>query len=268
MKPFHHRDYALRNSPNNFLCINTLMRIVALLALTALPCSQSNADDLFEYKAIYSGRYFGFNVEFEREMINQKSQQWQLSHNFSNFWIKIHEQSNFSLSDRAITAQHYKYTRRGVGKNRLLDIRFDHTNGKALVEREDKEKRYNIEPGIIDKLNYQVALRLALLADPQLQSFTTKIADSSRVKTYAIQFDANETLTTKLGKVNTVRFRRDRKNSKGEVVSSTVIWMAPDWQYLPARIQQIEDGKTYTLNIESLKVSKPPANSALTKFKS
>lgn len=268
MKLFHHPVYALKRSQNKSVSYKSLTWILVLMGLLTFPQTKLNAATLFDYDAVYSGRYFGFNVKFERKLKKKSDHEWQLSHNFSNFWIKIHEESNFKLNDNNITAQRYIYTRKGIGKNRSLDIQFDHAKAEALVKRGDKERRYKIDSAVIDKLNYQVALRLAMVADPQLRSFSTNIVDRSHVKNYTITFDANETLKTELGKVDTVRFRRDRKNDKGEIISSTIIWMVPEWQYLPARIQQIDDGKKYTLDIESLKVRNPPANSALKAFKS
>lgn len=268
---------ALRTSPSKSIASRLTWLVISLLSWlhcgafadnSAAHLTDRLSDRLLEYRAIYQGRYFGFNVEFERRLKKLDANQWQLSHNFSNLFIKIHEQSNFVTTDKSISANRYQYIRKGIGKNHRLDIHFDHVKGVALIERDEKKKQYKIDPNVIDKLNYQVALRQALLADPQLTSFSAKIADRSSVKRYLVVFDAKETLSTELGKVDTLRFRRDRKDKHGEVISSTIFWMVPDWQYLPARIQQIEKGKTYTLNIESLEVSNPPAKTPLAAFKS
>ena len=57
-----------------------------------------------------------------------------------------------------------------------------------------------------------------------------------------------EVLDTPLGKLNTVKLERIRSATSSR---STIIWLAPDWQFLVARIEQVDGSLQMQLVLET-----------------
>jgi hypothetical protein len=87
---------------------------------------------------------------------------------------------------------------------------------------------------------------LDLLQNPKQKTFNYLIADGGRLKHYQIKRLEQETITTPLGSINTVKFKRqrDRDSDKDR---ETTLWCAPELNYLPVKLEHIEkDGTKFT----------------------
>jgi hypothetical protein len=87
-----------------------------------------------------------------------------------------------------------------------------------------------------DKLSYQPQFRLDLITRPLAQRYEYRLASHKRVKLYAYDFVAEETIDTPLGKLRTLKFERDL----GDKERQDFIWFARDWDYLVARIDHFK----------------------------
>jgi hypothetical protein len=83
------------------------------------------------------------------------------------------------------------------------------------------------------------------------QQFNYRIADGGKLKDYNIQVLGYETISTPLGKIETIVLKRFRKQkSKRE----TTLWCAPALNYLPVKLVHDESsGATFTAVLRHLK---------------
>jgi hypothetical protein len=148
----------------------------------------------------------------------------------------------------SVQPQLYRYRRTGGKKEKDLQLKFDWSH--MLVNIDDKKHPWQlkVEANTLDKLVYQISLMRDLQS--QQKQFVYLIADVGKLKTYHINILAEETITTPLGKIKTIRLTRERNKPKDR---QTTLWCAPELHYLPVKLEHIEDGTRFTAMLKSLK---------------
>ena len=77
------------------------------------------------------------------------------------------------------------------------------------------------------------------------------MADRDELNTQLYRLIGNEKTETLLGSFNSVKVQRIRENANGK---STTLWLAPDRQFVPLRIEQKEgNGDTIEMRITGLR---------------
>ena len=71
---------------------------------------------------------------------------------------------------------------------------------------------FDLVPGALDKLSYQVQMQIDLIANPKSTEFDYRVANYSRLSTYSFEYAGTEEITTNLGQRETLVFKRDKKN--------------------------------------------------------
>jgi len=158
----------------------------------------------------------------------------------------VKETSLWSLSKQQISPQQYLYQRSGGKKDKYLRMDFDWQQNRVHIDDEIHPWDLEIEPGTLEKHVYQVQLRLDLQKNPEQSTFNYLIADGGHIKHYQIERLEQETITTPLGKIATIKFKRqrDRESDKDR---ETTLWCAPELDYLPVKLEHIEkDGTKFT----------------------
>jgi len=158
----------------------------------------------------------------------------------------VKETSLWTLSQQQIKPRQYLYQRNGGKKDKYLRMDFDWRNRSVHIDDRVHPWDLEIEDSTLEKHVYQVQLRLDLLQNPKQKTFNYLIADGGRLKHYQIKRLEQETITTPLGSINTVKFKRqrDRDSDKDR---ETTLWCAPELNYLPVKLEHIEkDGTKFT----------------------
>lgn len=138
----------------------------------------------------------------------------------------------------------YEYHQTG-GKTRHVNIAFDYSAGRILNSVNGSSWDMPIEPGVVDKLAYQVLLMQDLAAGPHELRY--RIADGGRIKTYDFEVLGSEPLTTPAGAFTALKLRRHRTGDE----RTTTIWCATELNFLPVRVDQEEaDGGAVTIRLE------------------
>jgi hypothetical protein len=233
---------------NNIM--NHIIRIVSLLFL-GLFTSLSSLAEPAPFRAVYKADYKGLPVSAVgiRELKVAPNGEYILSSSAKSFLATVTEQSRFRIEEQKLIPLEYQYKRSGVGRNKKIDLKFDWSEGKASDEAEGWE--IDITPGILDKLLYQFSMRedleRAALKNEPWPSMTYQIADDGRLKTYDFKVTGEEELETPVGKINTVKVIRVRKSED----RSTTFWLAPDYEFMLIRLQQIEKkNRGFELHLE------------------
>ena len=230
--------------------MNRIITIVSLLLLSLSPLHSSIAEPVL-FRAVYKADYKGLPVSAVgiRELKLAENGEYILSSSAKSFLATVTEQSHFRLDGRKLIPIEYQYKRTGVGKSRRTLLKFDWAADK--VSDEDEGWELDITSGILDKLLYQLKMRedliQAALKSEHWPDMSYEIADSGRLKSYEFKVTDEEELDTPVGKINTVKVIRVRKNED----RSTTFWLAPDYEFMLIRLQQIEkNGKGFELHLE------------------
>jgi hypothetical protein len=159
----------------------------------------------------------------------------------------IIEESQWTVGDPQLRPLHYTYKHTGGKKDRFVDIVFDWARNKITNQVGDSIWHMTLQPEILDKLLYQLAIMRDLQRGSVPQSYT--IADGGKIKMYEFELLGEETVQTPLGVFLTIKLSRHKPNSRRK----TFLWCAVDLDYLPIKVENIEkDGRITTALIKTL----------------
>jgi hypothetical protein len=160
----------------------------------------------------------------------------------------VKETSLWKLESGRVQPQHYRYQRSGGDKDKMLSMEFDWTNKQVSIDDKKHPWTLDLETGVLDKLVYQISLMRDL--DRGVEQVDYRIADGGRLKTYKIRVLGKETVSTPLGDIDTVKLTRERDDESDR---QTTLWCAPALDYLPVKLEHLEDDTTFTALLRHLK---------------
>ncbi|KAA0875150.1 DUF3108 domain-containing protein [Nitrincola tapanii] len=209
------------------------------------------AASLTPFKATYTHELnAGISVSGEavRELSQTENGDWLLAIEASAMVASIKETTRFTAKDHQIQPLEYDYQRRVLGKRRAAHLSFDWDSGKVTTDIDNKPWKMNIQPGVHDKLSYQMQLPLDLAQGAKQMRY--EVADGGQIQTYQFKVVGEEQIQTPMGDFTAIKVARDRgEGSERE----TYLWLAPALDYMVVRLHQIEsDGKEYSLLLKSL----------------
>lgn len=149
-------------------------------------------------------------------------------------------------NDRVVPLS-YDYQLRGWAiKNRRIQQTFDWANNKVSADVRGRKSTFDVPPGTLDKLGFQLQLMQDLKAGKTHVEYS--IADRDRIRTYEFEVLRSERLNTEQGEVQTLLVERVRSPEKKR---ETHMWFVPDWNHLLVRLVQIEeDGTRYEIYMD------------------
>lgn len=213
-------------------------------ALLALPAVQ--AADLQPFSASYTAdwKQLPMSGTAERSLTKNANDTWTLSFKASMMIASLTEVSTLRVDKGTLLPQSYNFERGGLGKTKKIDMAFDWSS--KVVSGTDRGDVINlpINPGVLDKSTYQLALQKDVAAGKKSMSY--QVVDGDSVDTYDFRVLGSEKVDTKAGKIDAIKVERVRDPTQNKRI--TVMWFAKDWDYLLVRLQQVEtDGKEYNI---------------------
>jgi len=161
----------------------------------------------------------------------------------------VTETSLWSRQNDRILPQAYRYIREGGKKDKHMSLDFDWPNKRLYIDDKKKPWSLRLAQPTLDKLLYQLSLMSDLAAGKQ--RFHYMIADGGKLKRYDIQQIGQESISTPLGNIDTIKLIRKRDRPKDR---QTTLWCAPGLHYLPVKLEHIEkDGTVFTAVLRRLK---------------
>jgi hypothetical protein len=152
------------------------------------------------------------------------------------------ETSRFRYVDGRIQPLHYHLNDGMEEKDSETDIRFDWEAGVAHTKYEGAETEYPINSATLDRISADMLAILELRAGRTPGAYD--IADDDSIRTYEFQLLGEEQIKVPAGEFHTLKFKRQRPGSS----RSTLIWYAPEANYLAVRIEQQKRGKTKVIS--------------------
>lgn len=215
------------------------------ILLLSLPVLASPVE-LKPYRAVYSNKVdaaISVSGEAVRELKQLDDGSWELSVEASAMMANIREATRVTQQDNQLLPLRYDYHRRILTRNRTAQLRFDWDSGHVTTDIDDKPWRMAIEPGIHDKLSYQLQMPADIAAGKTSLSY--QVADGGRLQTYRFKVTGEDTVDTPAGQFTAIRVERDRGEDADR---ETLIWFAPELDYLVVRLEQVEpNGNRFTL---------------------
>jgi hypothetical protein len=223
-----------------------------LIATLLTVGSAAHANDPVEFHNQYKTKMYGFSITVTNSLKKAEAGNYDLLFRFDSMLGSIVESSQikWDASTETVVPQHYVYKRRGLGKNRDADLKFDWNAKTVLNQVQKTEWKMKLEPKVQDKLSYLLQLQHDFLEQDK-SKFTYKIADGGSLKVYTFEKVGNERLKTPLGEVDTIKIKRSRSNSD----RTTYAWLAPKYENLLVRLQQTEGKDSYTIDITNANVN-------------
>ena len=148
--------------------------------------------------------------------------------------------SEFSLVEGRIVPMLFRYedgSRKGEDN---FSVTFDATSGEVRISGAGGPQTLPFEPGLLDRGSIQVALMRDLGACRLPDSY--HYVDDDGLGEYHFERVEDLPVETGIGTLETVRFSQRREGSSRQ----TVLWLAPELDYLPVRIEQIRNGEIDT----------------------
>ena len=220
--------------------------LIGLLTSSLLTAA---APQLTPYQASYDAEIKGWSATLQRSLSALPGDangqpQWQLRNQASIMLAGFEERSRFNFQQGQITPLRYEYDNH-LSSKRSKTIQFDWQQQQLNTRKGKKSQQLPLagKGEVFDQLSYQLQLRLALMANPALQQISYTIADTGKFKQYHVKAIGEEWLQTPLGKIKTLKLEQHRSGKDRR----TVIWLAPEWQYLIVRLQRFEGGQSEQL---------------------
>lgn len=147
------------------------------------------------------------------------------------------ETSTFCVQDGVVVPRAMRFENPKRPKDGFA-LSFDFAKGQVLGGRNGA---LEIKPGALDRLSVHQAARLWVkthVNDANPGVMVAAIADHKRVKSYTFAIRGRSMVKTPAGSFDAIRFERidDPK-------TTLRFWLAPEKDYMPVKVQNIEDGE-------------------------
>ncbi len=204
------------------------------------------------FKASYTLKKGGIPVAEVKRQLKQAANGDYLFESYSKpigvaaFFVKdiILERSRWQVVEGQFRPKEYAYERTGGKKNRYVTLKFDWKNNKVTNLINNDAWQMTVPGNVQDKLLYQLSV-MADLHKPN-KTLNYEVADGGRLKDYSFEVLATEIIPTAVGRIETVKIRRQDKKR------TITIWCARKYHYLPVRIEQNDKDGEFDLYIDTV----------------
>lgn len=157
--------------------------------------------------------------------------------------------SEGAVGSEGLLPEHYLY-QFGNKSNKTFNATFDWPNQQLRLHSANGNQMLELPSGTQDLLSFMYQFMFVA----PMQNMRLSITNGKKIGTYDYSFEGEETIDTKMGKLNTIHLMR--MTAEGE--KKTELWLALDYQYVPVKIRETEkQGKVYELIVKRLKTEMP-----------
>ncbi|PCJ91789.1 MAG: hypothetical protein COA46_07575 [Porticoccaceae bacterium] len=207
------------------------------IVFTASVYSGSQTDPALEpYDLSYAATYNGMDIDANRQL-KQESGRYTLTTTAKNMLSNITERGEFQVNDQGVIIDlDYQYKRSILGMKKTENLTYNRKTGVANYDSKKKQRQVTLADGYLNRLTYQLQLQRDLING--VSPLQYQVISRGRLKSYNFEVMGEEILDTPLGKINTTKVKRIRKDNDRE----TMLWLAPKWNYLLVQLWQREKG--------------------------
>lgn len=228
--------------------------ISAALLCAALAAPRADADELKPFEASYAWSWHGLTVAESSVKLERRGDNWFYASKSSPrgigkmFSERPVQKSILRVTDKGVQPLSYEADDGTSSTKRDAKVQFDWEHGRITGVYEDVKVDMPLQPGIQDDLSAQISLMVELLAGREPQQL--EMIDTNTVREYHYTRETQESLSTALGKIDTIVYRSQKTGSP----RVTRFWCAPSLGYIPMRVQQTKgDDVQWTMQVQSVK---------------
>lgn len=224
-----------------------LTSVLLLLTIAVKPQALELKPSITEYKASFKGG-IPITGTATRSLEQLANNVWRYHFDVDSLLANINESVYFQWDGEKIIPITYHYRRSGWAvSDRTATLEFNWNRLKVLNDVQGKPWSMPIPEGAMDKLGYQLQIRLDLLNEkPELNY---QVADGGLLKRLHFKRQGEGPLETELGTITAVSVMKVPSETDNR---RTTLWFAKEWDYLLVKLVQIEaDGERYEINLES-----------------
>ncbi|QSP96572.1 DUF3108 domain-containing protein [Marinobacter salinisoli] len=176
---------------------------------------------------------------------------WLYRTDVDSFIAEINESLILRWENNRVIPLSYRYKLSGfLIKDRKESIDFNWEAGTATGEYRKKRFTLELEEGALDPLGLQLQLSQDIRRG--LREMTYRVVDGRSYDTDRFAVIDEEPLETSNGAVSTLKAEKIREESSKR---ETLMWFAPEQDYLLIRLRQVEpDGSSYELKLSKSEV--------------
>jgi hypothetical protein len=220
----------------------------------SLSCTAVAAtDELKPFEASYDWSWQGATVAVSTlKLEHAEGDNWSYSSSSEprglGHLYPMHPKQRSSLRISAEGVQPLSFKAEGGGDKHDADVKFDWSAGRASGTYEGSAVDLALKPGIQDDLSVQIAMMVELLHGRTPEHLP--MLDKNSWRDYRYQREGAETLSTPLGRIDTIIYSSQHEGSP----RVTRFWCAPSLGFLPMRVEQKRlDSVEWSMQIQSLK---------------
>ncbi|MFN3844147.1 MAG: DUF3108 domain-containing protein [Rehaibacterium terrae] len=230
--------------------------ILGLTALAVLTAGSAGASPLrgytAEYEVLRNGSAIGRAEVRLQPVANGRWELHSLTRGTAGLaalvGIEIEERSQFRWQDGRPETLAYRYRQSGAMRSRERRIDVDLAAGRLISTDRDREHRFDLQPGTLDRQSVTLAIGLDLAAGKR-DGLEYRVVDRNDYELQRYRVVGDETVQVPAGAIRAVRVERVRETPG----RSTTTWMDPAREYLPVRMLQRE-AKGETIEMRLLRV--------------
>jgi hypothetical protein len=223
------------------------MRLQAWLGVFLLTLSSLlHAAEFSPYTATYR-----FNLDNKlsgtatRVLEKRDNNLWRYTFTATTAVASATETSDFRFDGTSVKPLGYQQKRKVFFSKKNARVDFDWAAGKGTGTRDGKSPaNYKLQPGTVDALNMEIQFRRDLKETGKLAG-PYALATPKELTPLTFVIEGKEVLQTPFGKLNTLRVSRKHADPHRR----TTFWLAVDYDYLPAKVMQDDDGSIYLLEL-------------------
>ncbi len=165
-----------------------------------------------------------------------------------HYWLSLHDQPVISIlsgdvlesstglwSHSKILPLQYSYNYHYFNRYRQLKLFFNWRINKLVTYVNELPWQMSIEPGVQDKLSYDLQLRQDLIAGKNNIKYS--VADGGKIKIYQFKIVGTEIISTPLGTFNTIKIVRLPMPEKENIT----LWVAKQLDYQIVRVEKTKN---------------------------
>ena len=185
----------------------------------------------------YKSTFAGFGAKSRRSLTQLEDGTWELRMVSRNMLAKYEEVSHFKLdADGYPIPLENRFEGRLFGSKRKEVTQFDWDKGIATWTRKGETRTAELQPGMVDRILYQLLVPLDAEKGTELASYSFVNRGKARV----YNFERLGTETIKIGgrEIETIKMRRVNDNQEKQ----TSLWLAPELDYQLVKIHHRDKG--------------------------
>ncbi|MGB5396492.1 MAG: DUF3108 domain-containing protein [Gammaproteobacteria bacterium] len=224
-------------------------KLFFILALSMLS-SHVRADALLDFTAVYKVEKYDSDIGRTTYQLEQDagSAHFSMRTELTGFFAlfrkdRIKEDSWLNLSNGELQLQRYSYIHEGSKRDRntQLSIQWpaEPGDGVASGSHAGKAITFNVGANVRDALSFQLSLMRDAARNNEVMDYA--VLSKDELKHYTFKRAGTDTLTIGGRDITTLVVERQ----SGE--RTTRLWLAPEYQYTPVKIELIEDDDSDTL---------------------